>query len=343
MGTATVKWIQGKQFVGIDSTQHSVVLSTADEGVGIKPSDLLLIAVGSCTAVDVVEILTKKRMPLTRLEIRVSGEQDQDPPWTFRKIHMHFTVGGLNLTEKAVTQAIQLSEEKYCSVAATLRDTAQITTDFEIIEQTDKIKLINRWQGVVLPYTFIRTLTLASDSSVIRVDYEVMSRVDQPIHFVWSIHPLLAIEPGMRLHLPQSARFNVAGSFPQDLVSQQKDLQYPFAASGLNFPALPDPSTGRAIKIWSDPLPADSGWAMLLANNGQLKMRWDVALLPQVGAWMNFGAWAADGGTPYYNLGLEPCIGAQDSLADAVTQYNLFATLPPYGSKAWWLEIELTI
>ena len=61
MGTAIVKWIEGKQFIGIDSTNHSVVLSTPDEGIGIKPSDLLLIAVASCTAVDVVEILAKKR------------------------------------------------------------------------------------------------------------------------------------------------------------------------------------------------------------------------------------------------------------------------------------------
>lgn len=136
MANATVKWIEGKQFIGIDSTHHSVVLSTPDEGVGIKPSDLLLIAVASCTAVDVVEILSKKRMLLSHLEVSASGEQDQDPPWTFRKIHLRFTLGGLNLTEKAVAQAIELSEEKYCSVAATLRATAQITTDFEIVEDT---------------------------------------------------------------------------------------------------------------------------------------------------------------------------------------------------------------
>jgi len=134
MGTTTVKWIDGKKFVGIDSTNHSVVLSTADEGIGVKPSELLLIAVASCSAVDVVEILTKKRMPLTFLEISTSGEQDHDPPWTFRKIHMHFRVSGKNLAEKAVAQAIELSEEKYCSVAATVRATAQITSDFEIIE-----------------------------------------------------------------------------------------------------------------------------------------------------------------------------------------------------------------
>ena len=134
MTTATVKWIGGKQFVGIDSTHHSVVLSTPDEGVGIKPSELLLLAVASCSAVDVVEILDKKRMVLIHFEISVSGEQDQEPPWTFRKIHIHYQVGGKNLTEKAISQAIQLSQEKYCSVAATIRATAQITSDFEIID-----------------------------------------------------------------------------------------------------------------------------------------------------------------------------------------------------------------
>jgi len=132
MGTATVKWLQGKQFVGIDSTHHSVVLSTPEDGIGIKPSELLLIAVAACSAVDVVEILAKKRMPLTLLEITSSGEQDQDPPWTFRKVHLHYKIGGKGLTPQAVAQAIQLSEEKYCSVAATIRATAQITTEFEI-------------------------------------------------------------------------------------------------------------------------------------------------------------------------------------------------------------------
>ena len=137
MGTATVKWIEGKQFIGIDSTNHSVVLSTPDEGIGIKPSELLLIALASCSSVDVVEILAKKRMTLTHLEISSSAEQDQDPPWTFRKIHMHYKIGGKNLTEKAVAQAIQLSEEKYCSVAATIRATAHITTDFEILPNAE--------------------------------------------------------------------------------------------------------------------------------------------------------------------------------------------------------------
>lgn len=132
MSTATVRWISGKQFIGIDSTNHSVVLSTPSEGIGMKPSELLLVAVASCTAVDVVDILAKKRLTLEGLEISVSGEQDADPPWTFRKIHMRFCLRGKDLTEKAVAQAIQLSEEKYCSVASTIRPTAEVTYEFEI-------------------------------------------------------------------------------------------------------------------------------------------------------------------------------------------------------------------
>ena len=135
MNTTTVKWIEGKQFIGIDSTDHSVVLSTPDEGIGIKPSDLFLIAVASCSSVDVVEILAKKRLNLTKMEVTSSGEQDSDPPWTFRKIHLHFKLTGRGLNEQAVAQAIDLSVNKYCSVAATIRATAPITTDYEIIEE----------------------------------------------------------------------------------------------------------------------------------------------------------------------------------------------------------------
>jgi putative redox protein len=132
MSNATVRWIGEKKFVGIDSTNHSVVLSTKDDGVGMKPSDLLLVALAACTAVDVVDILEKKRMPLSKLEIQVNGEQDADPPWTYRKIHLKYLLQGKELTEKAVARAIELSEEKYCSVAATLRGVAQITWEFEI-------------------------------------------------------------------------------------------------------------------------------------------------------------------------------------------------------------------
>jgi len=213
--------------------------------------------------------------------------------------------------------------------------------ELEISKGAEAVELYTHWKGIVLPYRFERTIQLAANSARLRVNYEVSNTSNKPLNFVWCIHPLLAIEPGMELHLPASARFNVNGTVPPNLLSQTSHLTYPFAMPGLEFPTLPEIAAGRAIKIWSDPLPAGEGRATLRARNGELRMSWDTSLLPQVAAWMNFGAWAADGGSPYYNLGLEPCIGAQDSLAEAVTEHNLFATLPPQGSRAWWLEFEL--
>jgi putative redox protein len=136
MGIATVKWLQNKQFVGIDSSRHSVVLSTQDEGnaVGVKPSEMLLVALGACTAVDVVDILGKKRTPVASLEIEVRGEQDPEPPWAYRKIHLVYRLRGQGLSPAGVEQAIKLSEEKYCSVAATVRGVATITWEYVIEE-----------------------------------------------------------------------------------------------------------------------------------------------------------------------------------------------------------------
>jgi len=128
-----VQWISSNDFVGVDSTRHSVVLSAEDQGIGVKPSEMLLVALSSCTAVDVVGIMNKKRKPLSFLEIIATGEKDSEPPWPYRKINLHYRLRGKALTETAVEQAIRLSHEKYCSVAATVRGVAQITTSFEIL------------------------------------------------------------------------------------------------------------------------------------------------------------------------------------------------------------------
>lgn len=136
MATTKLRWIGNKEFVGVDSTNHSVVVSTPADGTGIKPSDLLLIALSACSAVDVVEIIQKKRLSLTSLEIHASGVQDADPPWTFREIHLLYILIGKNIPIHAVEQAIHLAEEKYCSVAATIRATAKISTEIKVIEQS---------------------------------------------------------------------------------------------------------------------------------------------------------------------------------------------------------------
>jgi putative redox protein len=137
--TARVKWVEKRQFVGTDSSKHSVVMSSQDEenATGMSPSQLLLVALGGCTAYDVVEILQKKRQRLTGLEVVVTGEQEPHPPWTYRKIHVQYVVRGKELREKAVRDAIRISGEKYCSVAATVRGAAEITYDYSIIEDLE--------------------------------------------------------------------------------------------------------------------------------------------------------------------------------------------------------------
>jgi len=131
--TTRLKWLEEKHFVGIDSDNRSVVLSGQDEGIGVKPSEMLLIALAACSSVDVVEILEKKRLKLMGLEVVTTGEHAPEAPWPYRKIHVKYRLTGRGLTPKAVDQAIRLSQEKYCSVAATVRGVAEITTEYEII------------------------------------------------------------------------------------------------------------------------------------------------------------------------------------------------------------------
>jgi len=97
--------------------------------------ELLLIALGSCTGVDVISILKKKRQKVTDYRIEVSGERREDFPRSYTRLNVKHVVRGRHLSEQAVARAIQLSDQKYCSVAATLRGTAEIVTSYEIVEE----------------------------------------------------------------------------------------------------------------------------------------------------------------------------------------------------------------
>ena len=81
-----------------------------------------------------VGILKKKRLDLQELEINIKGEQDETPPWAFRRIEIEYVVSGRGIREKAVADAVRLSNEKYCSVTATVQGVAEILTSYRIIE-----------------------------------------------------------------------------------------------------------------------------------------------------------------------------------------------------------------
>ena len=132
---AVVHFAGNDLFIGITPSNHAVTLDTDHtRGAAPSPMELLLIALGGCTAVDVIGILRKKREDVKEYRVEVDGERREDQPRSFSRMKVHHIVTGRNVSEKSVAQAIELSETKYCSVAATLRPTAEIVSSFEIIE-----------------------------------------------------------------------------------------------------------------------------------------------------------------------------------------------------------------
>lgn len=126
-------------FIGISSSGHAQVLDTDQERASAAtPLELLLIALGSCTAVDVISILHKKRQRVSDYRVEVSGTRRAEHPRSFSRMEVRHIVRGHNISEKALAQAIELSETKYCSVAAALRPTAEIVSSYEIIEEADE-------------------------------------------------------------------------------------------------------------------------------------------------------------------------------------------------------------
>src|SRR6266568_2374775 len=133
MQTASVKWIGDQQFAATGPSGHTLTIdSDRNSNTGPGPMELLLMALGACTATDLVIILEKKRQKLVSLEVICSGERAPEPPQVWTKLEILFRLGG-KLEESGVKQAIRLSEEKYCSVSATLRKSAELTWRYEIL------------------------------------------------------------------------------------------------------------------------------------------------------------------------------------------------------------------
>ena len=137
MQTAKVRWIGEQKFVAVGPSGHALAIdSDRTSNTGPGPMELLLMALGACTATDIVIILEKKRQRLDSLEVICSGERAADPPQVWTKLDILFRLRG-KLEASGVKQAIELSEEKYCSVSATLKKTAELTWRYEILPAKD--------------------------------------------------------------------------------------------------------------------------------------------------------------------------------------------------------------
>lgn len=132
---ATIRYAGDELFIGTTPNGYAQVMDTkGDRHSAPTPMEMLMVSVAGCTAVDVISILKKKRQDVTDYNVEITGERAEEHPRKFTKFHIHHIVRGKGVSEKALADAIELSETKYCSVAATVRPTAEITTSYEIIE-----------------------------------------------------------------------------------------------------------------------------------------------------------------------------------------------------------------
>ncbi|WP_404400386.1 OsmC family protein [Idiomarina seosinensis] len=130
--TASVKWIDGLTFVAESGSGHQTVLDGNAPGTAPSPMEMVLMAAGSCASVDVVNILEKARQQVVQCECQVSAERVGGIPNVFKSIHLQFIVTGHNVAEQHVQRAVQLSAEKYCSVAKMLEASVEMQHSYTI-------------------------------------------------------------------------------------------------------------------------------------------------------------------------------------------------------------------
>lgn len=132
-----VKWVENTLMIGESGSGHAVVMDGPPEfggqNLGVRPMEMLLLGMGGCSQFDVVHILRKGRNEITLCEVELEAKRAETDPKVFTQIHMHFRVGGPDLSEKAVERAIQLSAEKFCSASIMLGAVAEVTHDFELV------------------------------------------------------------------------------------------------------------------------------------------------------------------------------------------------------------------
>lgn len=132
MTEAKATWIAEQKFNGVASSGHAIAVD-GDKRAGNSPMELVLIGLCGCTAYDVVSILRKKRESFTSLEVTAEAERAATPPSVYTEIRLVYQVGG-KVSHKAVEDAVQLSEQKYCSVAAMLNKTAKVSYRIEYLD-----------------------------------------------------------------------------------------------------------------------------------------------------------------------------------------------------------------
>jgi galactose mutarotase-like enzyme len=209
-----------------------------------------------------------------------------------------------------------------------------------VYEHADGTTLAGSAAGSALPYEFHREVTLDRTEPVVRMRYRVRHTGHEPFPWIWSSHPLFNVQPGTTVALAGVRQVRLDAVQGRDDLSPGDVVSWPGAIGGeqdrFTFPE----SGAWAVKLFGD-VGAEGRMELADPRMGErLVMSVRREEVPQVGVWINCAGWAPPGRRPYYNLALEPCIGAPDRLEDAVA-WGTVQTLDPGEERRWSLEITL--
>jgi galactose mutarotase-like enzyme len=210
-----------------------------------------------------------------------------------------------------------------------------------VYDQAEGTTVAGSARGIAFPYEFQRQITLDPHQPVVRFRYLLRHTGDKPFPWIWSAHPLLNVQPGSVLTLPGVSQVKLAAVHGREDLQDGDVVSWPGAMSGVSDRFTFPQNGGWAIKAFGDLGP--EGRMMLTDPRRGERLEFVVRPeeVPQVGVWINCRGWAPPGRTPYYNLALEPCIGAPDRLDLAVTEWHAAQTLHPGEERAWSIDVRL--
>ena len=210
-----------------------------------------------------------------------------------------------------------------------------------VFDSADGTTLAGSARGTAFPYEFHRRVSLDPHEPVAHFHYLLRHTGDSPFPWIWSAHPLLNVQPGSVLELPGVTQVKVAAVHGRDDLSENDVVSWPGAIGG-NSERFTFPTDGSwAVKLFGD-LAGEGRMILTDSRRGErLEMIVQPDQVPQVGIWINCRGWAPPGRAPYYNLALEPCIGAPDRLDIAVQEWHTAQMLQPGEEREWSVKAFL--
>ncbi|VGO18007.1 aldose epimerase family protein [Pontiella sulfatireligans] len=198
-------------------------------------------------------------------------------------------------------------------------------------EQPDEQTLLLRTAGRCAPFVFMRTLRL--DGPTLRFSYQLENRGETAFPFLWCAHPLFALGPGMTIELPEWTALQVRSASDPERANPSHLFTVPDSAAP-DFKPL-------AVKAFTEAGAVSSVRLTDPSGSERLTMAWDVAQVPYLGLWINYGAWSGCGSAPYFNLALEPTTAPYDALADAL-EAGCAKKIEPSETVCWELVVRVT-